>query len=341
MKILVIGNMGYVGPAVCRQLATEHEVYGLDNGLFANCLVDKEIPPENTTLQAQFFGDVRTISAGKLPEADAIVYLAAISNDHIGNRYESQTMDINCIAAERIARIYRNRDCARFILASSCSVYGQAGSEDRTEFSETRPQTAYAKSKLEAERRLRHLTAPDFRVFALRFATVCGYTPRLRLDLVLNDFVASAIAKRKVEVKGDSTPWRPLIHVSDVARSISWALHSTEGSLYTCVNVGSNELNVQIGELAHKVVSLIPGTSVEINENATPDNRSYKVDFSLYHNLAKGYEPQYSLEKSIIDLRENLERVHLKEVDFTTFIRLNELERLQQNGFLSKNLGWL
>jgi len=226
MRILVTGNMGYIGPGVVRQLRASHPtafLQGFDTGYFAPCLTTSRVLPE-CRLDAQHFGDVREFPDELLQGVTAIVYLAAISNDPMGNAYESVTLDINYKAAIELAKKAKKAGVSSFVFASSCSVYGYAEDGARTENSPLDPLTAYARSKVFAERDLKPLASPEFRISCLRFATACGMSDRLRLDLVVNDFVASAIAAKKITILSDGTPWRPLIHVRDMARAIDWAV---------------------------------------------------------------------------------------------------------------------
>ena len=179
----------------------------------------------------------------------------------------------------------------RFVFASSCSIYGAAGDAPRAEDDPLNPLTAYARSKVEAERGLRPLAGRDFTVTALRFATACGASPRLRLDLVLNDFVASAVLSGRIEVLSDGSPWRPLVHVDDMARAIEWGL-SRGRDPFVAVNVGSADWTWQIGALARDVADVLGEVEVSINTAAQPDNRSYKVDFSLFRKLAPDHQPR-------------------------------------------------
>jgi nucleoside-diphosphate-sugar epimerase len=227
MRILITGNMGYVGPGLVAHLRAVHPdatLLGYDSGFFAHCLTGADGLPERR-LDAQHFGDVRDLPPHLLEGVDAVVHLAAVSNDPIGNRYEDVTMRINHEATVEVARRAREAGVRSFVMASSCSVYGAA--EDgtpRDETSQVAPITAYARSKIASELDLEPLADDGFTVTCLRFATACGMSDRLRLDLVLNDFVAGAMASGRITVLSDGSPWRPLIHVSDMARAADWAI---------------------------------------------------------------------------------------------------------------------
>jgi nucleoside-diphosphate-sugar epimerase len=346
MRILVTGNMGYVGPAVIRHLRESYskvELLGYDMGYFASCLTASSFLPE-CRVDLQHFGDVRTINPAVLNGIDAVVYLAAISNDPMGATFEKVTWDVNCKAAVDLARSARERGVGRFIFASSCSVYGSAEQMDKTEESALNPLTAYAKSKIGAEEALAKLAESTFGVTCLRFSTACGMSERLRLDLVLNDFVASALSARRITILSDGTPWRPLIHVLDMARAIEWALERTrqDGGEFLAINVGSDEWNYQVRDLAEAVARLVPGVQVEINPNAQPDKRSYRVSFEKFRRLAKNHQPQVDLRTAIEDITQGLQRMNFQDSNFrqSHFMRLNVLKQLKQDGHLTEDLSW-
>jgi nucleoside-diphosphate-sugar epimerase len=346
MKLLVTGNMGYVGPAVMRQLRAAYPdacLIGLDTGYFAHCLTGADQLPE-CRADLQYFMDVRDVPPDVLSGVDAIVHLAAISNDPMAKSYEQVTLDINYLASIRLAKLARQAGVQKFIYASSCSVYGFAEDGARNENSSVAPLTAYAKSKVYTERELEPLAGGDFRVTCLRFATACGMSDRLRLDLVLNDFVASAVASNKISILSDGTPWRPLINIQDMARAILWAMARNPdcGGDFLVVNIGCEEWNFQIRQLAEAVAAIIPGTEISIDENAQPDRRSYKVDFGLFKRLAPAYQPRFDIAKTISDLRNGLTAMHFQDQNFRSswLIRLRELSALRERGLVDKQLYW-
>jgi len=346
MRILVTGNMGYIGPGVVRQLRASHPtafLQGFDTGYFAPCLTTSRVLPE-CRLDAQHFGDVREFPDELLQGVTAIVYLAAISNDPMGNAYESVTLDINYKAAIELAKKAKKAGVSSFVFASSCSVYGYAEDGARTENSPLDPLTAYARSKVFAERDLKPLASPDFRISCLRFATACGMSDRLRLDLVVNDFVASAIAAKKITILSDGTPWRPLIHVRDMARAIDWAVTrpASNGGEFLIVNTGTDSWNYQVKDLAQAVASVTPGIEVSINKAAPPDKRSYKVDFSLFRKLAPDHQPRVDLTETIRELKSGLEEMNFHDADFrkSQLMRLNTLAKLRANQLLTEDLRW-
>jgi nucleoside-diphosphate-sugar epimerase len=346
MKILVTGNMGYVGPLVLRRLRESHpgaELVGYDMGYFAHCLTAASRFPESRA-DVQLFGDIRRVPDAALRGVDVVVHLCAISNDPMGAMFEEVTLDINYRASIALATQARRAGVKKFIFASSCSVYGFAEGGPRREEDALNPLTAYAKSKVFTERDLAALASATFTVTCLRFATACGMSDRLRLDLVLNDFVAGALASKRITLLSDGTPWRPLIHVQDMARAIDWAVQRDhrDGGAYLTVNAGSDDWNYQVKDLANAVARLVPDVDVSINKDAQPDKRSYRVSFEKFTKLAQGFLPAVDLQNAVLDLRDGLTAMKFQDAAFRTgaFIRLVTLRRLREEGLLTDNLEW-
>ncbi len=346
MKVLITGNMGYVGPVLVRHLRREHPdwtLIGFDQGYFAHCLTNTASFPESK-VNIQHFGDVRNFPVELLDGVDAVVHLAAVSNDPMGKRFEIVTDEINHLASIRIAEACRDRGVKNYVFASSCSMYGSASGDARKETDSLNPLTAYARSKVATEEGLVQMAPGNMVITALRFATACGASDRLRLDLVLNDFVACAIAAREITVLSDGTPWRPLIEVRDMARAIEWACQrdETNGGQIVRVNAGSDEWNYQVKDLAGAVADTIPGIQVSINKEAPPDKRSYRVDFSLFKELAPAYLPQIGLEEAIEGVAARLKSLDFKNAAFreSQFMRLKVLESHINEGRLDDGLIW-
>jgi nucleoside-diphosphate-sugar epimerase len=343
MNILIIGNLGYVGPVVVEHLSKlnkEYDLYGYDLGLFSGNETTRNSMLPETKLKAQFYGDVRDFDETILKGMDVVVYLAAISNDPMGNVFEKPTFEINQNCAVKIAKASKSAGVKKFVFASSCSVYGLADNNARDENSEVNPLTAYAKSKVNTEVDLKPLADNDLTITCLRFATACGFSSRLRLDLVLNDFVASAIATKKIEILSDGSPWRPLIDVKDMAKAIEWAMTRTADPVHLVVNAGSNEWNFQVLDLAKAVKKVLPEVEINVNPKGQPDNRSYKVDFSLYKKLAKGFYPSDGIEKTINELVNGLRSINFNDSDFRNshLIRLKTLNALLNKEVLDQQL---
>jgi UDP-glucose 4-epimerase len=337
--------LGYVGPAVSRYLRAAHTtaiLHGFDNAYFAHCLTGTFDVPERA-LDEQFYGDVRSISLHMLRGYDAVVQLAAVSNDPMGNQFEAVTFSINQDTTLSIANAAARANVKSFVFASSCSVYGFADSGARRETDPVNPLTAYAKSKIGAERQLASIDG-EMTVTCLRFGTACGMSDRLRLDLVLNDFVASALTRKEIVVLSDGSPWRPLIDVADMARAIDWAISRTptNGGRFLSVNVGTDACNYQVRDLANAVAAALPGTKVSINTDAPADSRSYKVDFGLYRRVAPYHQPIVSLQQSIENLISGLKRMKFSDMEFRSsdLVRLKVLQGHIDSERLNDQLEW-
>lgn len=345
MNILVTGNAGYLGPALIRHLRAtlaQFSCAGFDSGFFAHCLTGADRLPE-TQYDAQYWGDLRSFPSRLLDGVDVLVHLAAISNDPMGNRYEEVTEAINDEAGRKLARDAERHGVRSFVFASSCSLYGHAEGAARDESSPLNPLSAYARSKLAMETELRDLASSRFVVTALRFATACGMSDRLRLDLVLNDFVAAALACGEISILSDGTPWRPLIDVADMARAVEWAIQrpATVGGDFLAVNVG--DVNYRVRDLADAVVAALPGTRVSVNPDAPPDRRSYQVDFSKFKALAPAHQPRVSLPQSIASLQAGLQRMGFADANFRSSqqIRLKVIEGHVREQRLTQDLRWI
>ena len=345
-RTMIVGNLGYIGPVLTKFLSsnkTETDLIGFDTGYFYGCLIN----PFDTTdqlLSLQIFEDVRNVKEKHLIGVDNIIYLAAISNDPMGNLYEIPTQEINSIAAIEFAKLAKNNGAKRFIFASSCSVYGAGGDDFKTEDSELNPLTAYAKSKIDFENKIKNLANKDFYITCLRFATACGASPRLRLDLVLNDFVASALLNDQIEILSDGTPWRPLIDLEDMCKAILWAIERDDISttFYLSVNVGFNDWNYTVKDLAYAVKKILKNIKININHEALPDKRSYRVDFSLYKSLAPNNQEYKSIDKTIYELIENIldSQFRIKDFRNSHLIRLNTLKNLRARNKIDSKLSW-
>ena len=344
MKILITGNMGYVGPVVARVLRAARPgatLHGFDNAYFAHCLTGCPVLPERV-LDEQFYGDVREVLPN-LKEYDAVIQLAAISNDPMGNRFQAVTHDINQNTTVSLARAASAAGVKSFVFASSCSVYGIADGPPRREGDAVNPVTAYAKSKIGAEQELQSFDT-QMVVTCLRFATACGMSDRLRLDLVLNDFVACALSRGEISVLSDGSPWRPLIDVADMARAIDWAVdrRAEAGGRYLTVNAGSDDRNYQVRDLANAVARRVRDTRVSINTSAPVDSRSYKVDFGLFRSLAPDHQPLVTLDQSIQNLIDGLKAMKFSDKEFRSsdLMRLKVLQDHMDTGRLNDKLEW-
>ena len=347
MKILIAGNLGYVGPSVTKQFRNsfpDAEIIGYDIGYFAHSLTNVPYYPE-VMLNCQVFGDIRKFPENLLDGVDAVVDLAAISNDPMSKKFEEITLDVNYRSAVKLAKMAKDKGVKSFVFASSCSMYGLADEFPKTEKDSLNPLTAYAVSKVKAEEELEPLADDNFKVTCLRFATACGFSNRLRLDLVLNDFVAGALVSKEISILSDGTPWRPMINTKDMARALEWGVvrSASEAGNFIAINTGSNEWNNQVKPLADTIAKIIPGTKISVNPDAPPDKRSYRVNFDLYKKLAPNHQPVYDLITTITEVKEGLEGMKFNDPDFreSQFIRLKVLDRLMREGYINDKLEWV
>lgn len=346
MNILITGNLGYVGPSVINQLRNVYprsRIVGLDTGFFAHCLTGVDVYPD-IKLSEQWYGDVRDIKLEMLAGFDAVVHLAAISNDPMGKTFEKVTDEVNCQSSIRLAKLAKQAGVKSYVFASSCSVYGFAEGGPRTEEDALNPLTAYAKSKIGTEEGIKNLADNSFVVTCLRFATACGFSARTRLDLVLNDFVAGAVATGEISILSDGTPWRPLIHVDDMALAIDWAItrKADSGDAFLAINAGSDDWNYQVKDLAAAVAKEVPGTKVSINPDAVPDKRSYQVSFAKFRQYAPHHQPRVSLAQAVRGLKEGLEKMKFNDANFrsSSYVRLVVLKDHMAANRVNDDLIW-
>lgn len=319
------------------------ELVGYDSGFFGQLFSSDDFMPE-IGLSLQHFGDIRDIDESVLENVDVVIHLAGISNDPIGKEFENVTMDINRYATLRLVELSKKKEVKNFVFASSCSIYGSSNDRARKENDTKNPLTSYAQSKLGVEEDINNINLCNLIFTSLRFPTACGWSNRLRLDLVLNDFVACSISSGEITVLSDGKPWRPLIDVEDMCRAIDWAMNrkKNKGGQNLSINVGKKSINYQVKDIAKKVAKLIPETSISIGESSISDKRSYKVDFSLYEELAPDFLPMISINQSILRLKNGLLKMNFYNRNFrnSLFIRLNSLRKLIKDNRLKNDLRW-
>ena len=350
MKYFITGNLGYIGPVLCDFIKRNDKdafIIGYDTGYFLNCAISPKLPKDKPNLDLQVYGDVRERNKIDcyLDGVDHVIQLAAISNDPMGNEFEQATIDINQSSSLYLAKKCIELDIKSFTFASSCSVYGEGSDKPRTELDLTNPLTAYARSKIGTEEELKNLSnLGKTKITCLRFATACGYSPNLRLDLVLNDFVATALTTNSIKILSDGSPWRPLIDVEDMARALYWSCLRDKGEALEIINIGSPNWNYQIKELAQSTKNELGNNiNIDLNTNAAPDKRSYRVSFDKYYSLApSNFTPQISLSKSIQNIYNGLKKFS-EEIssDRSYLIRLNVLRSHKISKKLDENLFWV
>jgi nucleoside-diphosphate-sugar epimerase len=339
MRVLVTGHHGYIGSVLAPYLADAgHEVSGLDTGFYRGCDFGTEPSPVEGRI-----ADVRDVTADDLTGFDAIVHLAALSNDPLGDLDAGLTKHINGDGTLRVAQAAREAGVRRFIFASSCSMYGASGTDDALdEEAPLRPLTAYAESKVRAEEGLFALAGPDFVPVSMRNATVFGVSPRLRLDIVLNNLAAWAHTTGRIRLLSDGTAWRPLVHVRDVAKAALELLAAPEDQIRgEAFNVGTDEQNYLVRELA-EVLSSVTGCEVEIAEGSEADSRSYRVDFSKLASAFPDLALEWNAERGARELVDAYRKVGMTTEDFegNRYIRLRRLLTLLHARELDDDLRW-
>jgi nucleoside-diphosphate-sugar epimerase len=342
MRVLVTGHNGYIGSVMVPVLQSAgHEVVGLDTFFFEDCSLNME---EEDRQVPALRKDIRDISVSDLKGFDAIAHLAALCNDPLGDLHPELTHDINHKASVQLARMAREAGVQRFLYSSSCSMYGAAGDDDLlTEEAPLRPLTPYAVSKVRTEEDVSKLADTSFSPVFMRNATAYGVSPRLRADVVLNNFVCWAHTTGRIRIMSDGTPWRPIVHVHDISQAFTAALAAPREAIHNqAFNVGASGDNYQVRELAEIVRATVPGCTVEYAAEAGPDPRSYRVDFGKLSRGFPDFKPQWNASFGAKDLYSALQDAAVTLADFQDrrYIRLSQIKHLLGHGLLDDALRW-
>jgi nucleoside-diphosphate-sugar epimerase len=342
MNVLITGTEGYIGMRLAAWFSAHgHQVTGVDTGFYRDGALYLDpigLPQSPLTL----FRDLRTLTPADFDGLDAVVHLAELSNDPLGEHNPEITYEINHQGSLQVARAAREAGVKRFVYASSCSVYGAAATDMVDENSPVNPQTAYAQCKILVERDLTAMASDDFSVVFLRNATAYGPSPRMRFDIVLNDLCALAWTSKKIELISDGSPWRPIVHIEDICEAMRCAMvapaHVVNKEVF---NVGDTAENYRVRDIAQIVASEFPGCEMTTGP-ASADSRSYRVSFDKIQSRLPGFSAQWTAKRGAAEMRQLFERIEMSvdTYEFRAFTRLKQLKYLQQTGQIDDGLYW-
>ena len=340
MRVLVTGSEGYIGTMLAPYLlAHGHDVVGMDTGFHRIGWLYNGVDRAPMWINK----DVRRVTVDDLAGFDAVVHLAELSNDPVGQLNPAVTFEINHLGSVRLAELARKAGVERFIYMSSCSVYGSAGAEDSTETSELQPLTAYAQCKVLVERDVRPMADDGFSPTFLRNATAFGASPRLRFDLVVNDLAGHAWTERVIRMDSDGRPWRPFVHILDISRAIECVLRAPRDVIHAeTFNVGSNTQNYQIRQVAEIISDTLPGCRLQIGDS-TGDHRNYRANFDKIHERLPSFECRYDVARGAQQLIDVFRAISMstETFEFRGHTRIKQIKHLLATGQIDERLFWI
>jgi nucleoside-diphosphate-sugar epimerase len=337
MKVLITGHLGYIGTVMTPMVLAEgHDVVGLDNDMYRRCTYDGSIP--DVPMLAK---DVRDVEFEDLTGIDAVCHLAGLSNDPLGDLNPDLTYEINHRASVRLAELAKEAGVERFVFSSSCSNYGAAGEDFLTETSAFNPVTPYGESKVMVEQDVAQMADDRFSPVFLRNATAYGASPRIRFDLVLNNLTAWGFTTGKILMKSDGSPWRPIVHIADIARAFIAVLSAPRDVVHNqAFNVGITDENLRVRDIANTVGEILTECEITFADGASPDKRNYRVNCDKLPRLVPSFQPQWTARKGVSEVFETIQRkgLTLEQFEGPAFQRIAHVRKLIAEGALDNNL---